>query len=549
MNRSTQRTTSPCSEKSSRKRVWRRKQPMPRDGRKKPSRNWRKPFAEARLAGRQEVIPPAEEDTTQTSTASGGTCAGGGHHRRGQPGRESPRRERQGQRSGEENKSILGLFPHARPERTGAETHQGHHRRGHQGGGRVTVRLRLLDDVEIDGSTVRKGTYLYATVSGFSSGRVKGSISSILVGDELVKVSLSLYDTDGLEGLYVPESQFRETGKDVASSAMSGNLSMNTGGYGNNSPRPMGHAGRAERLPEDEQRHQQGHPKEQGEAEIRDIRVFGERKPKAIAMTTIEQDKIYNMDCLEGMKGIADRSIDAVIADLPYGVLNRQNGAARWDNRIPLKPLWEQYLRITKPDSPIILFAQGMFSAELVLSQPKLWRYNLVWHKDRVSGHLNANRMPLRQHEDILVFYRKLPVYHPQMIPCPPEKRNHGRRKTEGFTNRCYGGMKLAPVRIADDKYPTSVISVPKEHRKGTFYHPTQKTCSPDRILDTHLYGRGRHRAGQLYRLRNHRRRRPADRPATTSASRQTAAIAGLRSGGYGKRLNRGKEKITRKNQ
>ena len=97
------------------------------------------------------------------------------------------------------------------------------------------VRLRLLDDVEIDGSTVRKGTYLYATVSGFSSGRVKGSISSILVGDELVKVSLSLYDTDGLEGLYVPESQFRETGKDVASSAMSGNLSMNTGGYGNNS--------------------------------------------------------------------------------------------------------------------------------------------------------------------------------------------------------------------------------------------------------------------------------------------------------------------------
>ena len=89
--------------------------------------------------------------------------------------------------------------------------------------------------MEIDGSSVRKGTYLYATVSGFSSGRVKGSISSILVGDELVKVSLSLYDTDGLEGLYVPESQFRETGKDVASSAMSGNLSMNTGGYGNNS--------------------------------------------------------------------------------------------------------------------------------------------------------------------------------------------------------------------------------------------------------------------------------------------------------------------------
>lgn len=147
----------------------------------------------------------------------------------------------------------------------------------------------------------------------------------------------------------------------------------------------------------------------------------------------MEQDKIYHMDCLEGMKQIADRSVDAVIADLPYGVLNRQNGAAGGTKKSRIAPLWEQYLRITKPDSPIILFAQGMFTAELVLSQPKLWRYNLVWHKDRVSGHLNANRMPMRQHEDIVVFYRKLPVYHPQMTPCPPEKRNHDRPQDGRF--------------------------------------------------------------------------------------------------------------------
>ena len=95
------------------------------------------------------------------------------------------------------------------------------------------VRLRLLDDIEINESVVKRGTYLYATVSGFSSGRVKGNISSILVDDELVKVSLSLYDTDGVEGLYVPNSQFRETSKDVASGAMSGSMSMNTGTYGN----------------------------------------------------------------------------------------------------------------------------------------------------------------------------------------------------------------------------------------------------------------------------------------------------------------------------
>lgn len=95
------------------------------------------------------------------------------------------------------------------------------------------VRLRLLDDIEINESVVKRGTYLYATVSGFSSGRVKGTIGSILVDDELVKVSLSLYDTDGMEGLYVPNSQFRETSKDVASGAMSGSMSMNTGTYGN----------------------------------------------------------------------------------------------------------------------------------------------------------------------------------------------------------------------------------------------------------------------------------------------------------------------------
>ena len=95
------------------------------------------------------------------------------------------------------------------------------------------VRLRLLDDVEINEHVVKRGSYLYATMSGFSSQRVKGNINSIMVDDELVKVHLSLYDTDGLEGLYVPSSQFRETSKDVASGAVSGNMNMNTSGTGN----------------------------------------------------------------------------------------------------------------------------------------------------------------------------------------------------------------------------------------------------------------------------------------------------------------------------
>lgn len=91
-----------------------------------------------------------------------------------------------------------------------------------------SVRLRLLDDVEIGEIVVKKGAYLYATMSGFSSQRVKGTVKSVLVDDEIVKINLSLYDTDGLEGLYVPSSQFRETTKDVASGAVTGNVDMNT---------------------------------------------------------------------------------------------------------------------------------------------------------------------------------------------------------------------------------------------------------------------------------------------------------------------------------
>ena len=194
-----------------------------------------KALAEARLRGRQEVIPPAEEDTTQTAPPPAAPAQAEGTIDEDSRAVKAPGENDRASdvvkktktssdyfhtldRSGQEPKLIQAIIDENIKAVDGSR-----------------VRLRLLDDVEIDGSTVKKGTYLYATVSGFSSGRVKGSISSILVDDELVKVSLSLYDTDGLEGLYVPESQFRETGKDVASSAMSGNLSMNTGGYGNNS--------------------------------------------------------------------------------------------------------------------------------------------------------------------------------------------------------------------------------------------------------------------------------------------------------------------------
>ena len=96
------------------------------------------------------------------------------------------------------------------------------------------VRLRLLDEVEINGVVLAKGSYMYATMSGFGQQRVKGTVKSLMVDGELLKVSLTLYDTDGMEGLYVPNSSFRETTKDIASGAMSSNMSINNGSYGNN---------------------------------------------------------------------------------------------------------------------------------------------------------------------------------------------------------------------------------------------------------------------------------------------------------------------------
>lgn len=198
----------------------------------------------------------------------------------------------------------------------------------------------------------------------------------------------------------------------------------------------------------------------------------------------LQLDTIYNMDCLEGMKLIPDGSVDAVICDLPYGVLNSQSEGGSWDAVIPFEPLWEQYRRVCKPNAAIVLFAQGMFTADLMQSNRKMWRYNLVWKKgDRCSGFLNANRMPLRNHEDIVVFYEKLPTYNPQMRTGLP---NHTRGHDGGkLKNGCYG--KLDPWAcskvITTEKFPLSIIDIAKEHDVNKQFHPTQKPVDLLRYL------------------------------------------------------------------
>lgn len=194
---------------------------------------------------------------------------------------------------------------------------------------------------------------------------------------------------------------------------------------------------------------------------------------KDIVMANVD---LYHGDCLEIMPTIPDKIVDMVLCDLPYGVLNKSNPNTKWDSVIPFERLWEQYERIIKDNGAIVLFGQGMFTARLMMSNQKLWQYNLVWDKVRVSGFLNANRMPLRSHEDICVFYKNLPTYNPQMTKCEPHKRNHSKgNMLKPQTNKCYGSFVETPTVIRDEKFPRSIISVNKEHKNGTFFHPTQK--------------------------------------------------------------------------
>ena len=117
-------------------------------------------------------------------------------------------------------------------------------------------------------------------------------------------------------------------------------------------------------------------------------------------------NSIHNEDCLEGMKRIAAGSVDMILTDPPFGAT-----ACYFDVRLPFEPMWEQFLRVTKENAAIVLFSQMPFGAELIMSQRKLYRYEWIWEKSLGVGFLNAKKMPLRCHENILVFYRKLPTY------------------------------------------------------------------------------------------------------------------------------------------
>lgn len=129
----------------------------------------------------------------------------------------------------------------------------------------------------------------------------------------------------------------------------------------------------------------------------------------------MQTNQIYHADCMVGMSQIADSSIDLILCDLPYGVLKTKgNPHTAWDIPLPLPELWAHYKRIAKPNAAIILTATQPFATALINSNPKSFKYELIWCKSRASGFLNARKMPNRSHENVLVFYDQPPAYTPK---------------------------------------------------------------------------------------------------------------------------------------
>lgn len=174
-------------------------------------------------------------------------------------------------------------------------------------------------------------------------------------------------------------------------------------------------------------------------------------------------------DCMEAIRHFADASVDMVLCDLPYGTTKNP-----WDSVLPLADLFREFRRVTKPNAAIVLFGSMPFTADLVLAGKEIFKYSLVWTKNKSSGFLNAKKMPLRAHEDILVFYRKLPVYHPQ--------KTDG-HKPMNFARRTGHGKSYNPAtRVTESeagttkRYPTSVLHFPVLNNDDPGrVHPTQK--------------------------------------------------------------------------
>lgn len=185
-------------------------------------------------------------------------------------------------------------------------------------------------------------------------------------------------------------------------------------------------------------------------------------------------NNVVQGDTIAKMKEITDNSVDLLLVDLPYGTT--QN---KWDSVIPLPDLWEQYHRVVKENGAMIFTASGMFTAKLILSNPKEYKYNYTWIKSKATNFLNAKKQSLRKHEDILVFYRKQPTYNPQMTSGSAYSKGIRKDQITGS----YGDFRPVLVKSKGKRYPVDVLYFKTAEAEGKVVHPTQKPVSLGRNL------------------------------------------------------------------
>lgn len=186
------------------------------------------------------------------------------------------------------------------------------------------------------------------------------------------------------------------------------------------------------------------------------------------------RNSIFEGDCLYWLSKFPDCSVDMVLCDLPYGTT--QN---KWDSVINLEKLWYAYERIIKPNGAIVLTSQGVFTAKLILSNERLFKYKIVWEKSKSTNFLNAKKQPLRKHEDICIFYKKQPVFNPQMYNGMPYDKGIRKNQLSGS----YGDFLPVHVRSNGERYPTDVIYFKTAESEGSVWHPTQKPVELARYL------------------------------------------------------------------
>jgi DNA modification methylase len=185
-------------------------------------------------------------------------------------------------------------------------------------------------------------------------------------------------------------------------------------------------------------------------------------------------NRILHGDCLELLADLQDKSVDMILTDPPYGTTN-----CKWDTVVDLAELWKHYKRVIKDNGAILMFAQAPFDKVLASSNLKLFRYEWIWEKTEATGHLNAKKMPLKAHENILVFYKNLPTYNPQMSVGHKPVNSFTRRPEVNNKTPVYGKVsKTISGGGSTERYPRSVLRFAKDKQKtkGTdFAHPTQK--------------------------------------------------------------------------